>query len=94
MTNHNFTARDYAAQINGTTVITRAYKRENAVAYLQAKDKSLKAKDVYVYDGITGATTVDEVYSEEIVKWSNEERCNVMKDVFKVRMKEEYTSLV
>lgn len=33
MTEHGYTARNYAAQINNSTVVTRAYKRENAVAW-------------------------------------------------------------
>lgn len=92
MTVHGFTALNYAAQINGTTVITRAFKKKNAVARLRQHDADLKSKDVYVYEGITGSTTVDEVYNDPIRV--QDEKGNYWKDVYQVRMKEEYAQLL
>jgi hypothetical protein len=81
----------YAAQINGTTVITKAFARKNAVKFLQAKDPSLNDSDVYIYDGITDATTIDEVYSEPTREQDAKGEL-VWKDNYKVRMKEEYAN--
>jgi hypothetical protein len=93
MTVNGFTPANYAAQINNTTVITRAYQRKNAIAYLRTKGK-VKAKDVYNYYGIIEATTVDEVYSEEVSEWDSAQRCIVHREVYKVRMKEEYSPVI
>lgn len=93
MTVHGFTSRNYAAQINGTTVITRAYDRANAVAFLRSKDSSLKDSAVYNYDGVGGPDPVDEVV-EESVRELNDKGELVWKDVYKVQMKEEYAHLV
>lgn len=90
---HGYVSRNYAAQINNTTVITKAFDRQNAIAYLRKNDKDLQDKDVYVYEGITGASTVDEVYCEPVRDWNDKGEL-VWKDVYKVRMKEEYADLV
>lgn len=92
MTVNGYTSHNYAAQINNATVIVKAYKRENAVAYLQSKDSSLSDADVYQYEGITSSTPVDEVYSE-LVREQNAKGDMESQDVYKVRMKEEYAHL-
>lgn len=89
MNDNGFVSRNYAVQINGTTVITRAFKKENAVKFMQSKDASVTDKDVYTYEGITGASTIDEVYNDPI-REQDAKGDLVWKDVFKVRMKEEY----
>lgn len=93
MTTHNFIARNYAATILGTTVITRAFKKENAVKFMQAKDASVTEKDVYAYEGITGAAPIDEVYNEP-VRDRDEKGEAYWRDVYKVRLQDEYAHLV
>jgi hypothetical protein len=92
MTIHGFTSRNYAAQIDNTTVITRAYDRANAVTFLKSKNPLLKDSDVYNYDG-SGPDPVDEVYSEEERKWDGQTRSIIKKDIYKVRMRDEYAHL-
>lgn len=92
MNDHGYNSCNYAAQINGTTVIIKAFHRANAVAFLQQKEPALNAKDVYIYAGITGSATIDEVYNDPVRVQS--EKGNSWMDVYKVRMKEEYAHIV
>lgn len=93
MTFNGYTARNYAAQINGTTVITRAFKKENAVMFTQSKDASVTDKDVYAYEGITGAAPIDEVYNEP-VRDRDANGDAYWRDVYKVRLQDECARLV
>jgi hypothetical protein len=86
-------AHNYAALVNGTTCITRAYSKSNAFKFFKAKDKTITVDDVYEYAGITGLGTIDEVYKEEYRSWDNQERCIVYKEVEKVRLTKEYAYL-
>jgi hypothetical protein len=91
MTINGFTSRNYAAQVNNTTVVTRAYDRTNAVKFLQSKDSSLADKDVYNHDG-SGPDPIDEVYCKT-ERELNDKGELVWKDNYKVRMKDEYAHL-
>jgi hypothetical protein len=86
-------AHNYAAMVNGTTCITRAFSKSNAFKFFKAKDKALTAADVYEYAGVTDLGTIDEVYKEEARSWDSDERCIVYKEVEKVRLTEEYAHL-
>lgn len=92
MNHHNYISRNYAANINGATVITRAFKRENAVKFMQSKDASVTEKDVYAYEGITSAAAIDEVYNEP-VQDRNDKGDAYWRDVFKVRLSDMYAHL-
>lgn len=93
MTINGFTSRNWATQINNTTVVTRAFDKANAVAFLKRHNHDLTDQDVYAIDGTGGADPIDEVYSES-VREQNDKGDLVWKDVYKVRMKEEYAHLV
>lgn len=92
MTINGHTSLNYAANICGTTVITRAFDRANAVKFMQAKDSSVIDKDVYVYEGITNAAPIDEVYSDS-VREQDDKGNACWKDVYKVRLTDMYAHL-
>lgn len=90
---HGHTSKNWAANVKGSTCITKAFNKRNAVEYLRQHDPSLKENEVYEYEGSTDTAPVDEVYNDPI-RIADANRDNIWKDIYKVRMREEYAHLV